>query len=233
MRRTGLALVAACLLPAPVAMARAGCAAPTLDFLWGLPAIRQAMLTQHAAGVELQRLPQARQGTQPAGHWVHLSGSGPVHGALAWVPCTAAGQTASAAWVRTRAAGVRVLNSGGFVGWSGLPLQGPLPARLVLTHRHTGTGLESHATLVVALQRGRLRVLLRETTYELASLREQHQTTRHITGLSPGLRVQVRSETTVDGRQQARSQRPLCWLPARQQYGRCSALIKALRGSTV
>ena len=206
----------AVLLCAAATLAQSACPAPTLDFLWNQPSIRKALLSQNAAGLELHRMPQVQPGPHGAGQWVHLGASGPVHGVLAWVPCG----------VSRHASDLRVLDTGGFVGWSASPAQGPLPPRLALTHRRTGTGIELHETVVVALQRGRLHVLLREVTHEALALTEQRETKRYLTWQGRGMRVAISTATQVDGRDLAPTYRQLCWVPKHQHYGRCPAAGK-------
>jgi len=195
------------------------CAKPTMGQLIAQPAIRAQLLSRSPDGMELKVLPQhapsGRGGTQGrgrlVGHWVHLSESGPANGALAWWPCSAVAERRA----------VPALSSGGFVAWRVLPAEGTLPTRLVLTHRHTGTGLESHGTQVIEVDGGRLRVLLEATTFETAALAQQHETHAELLGLQPGRRVTVQTTQLVDGERQRRKTRHWCWSAPRRTYGAC------------
>ena len=195
----------------------AACPAPTLQSLRSSTAVRAQLLSERTDGLQMVLLPQARtRDGALAGHWAHISESGPLNGTLVWVPCNL--EVRSSSRLHTQPA-VQAIPSGSFVAWRTLPAGGTLPPRLVLTHRRTGTGLESHQTEVVAVVAGRVRVLLRAVTWELAALEKLHETTASIAGLQAVMRVTIRTSIMVDGQPASRHTEHRCWGPRRSVYG--------------
>lgn len=115
------------------AMARTMPAAPTVC---QPPSPTQAWVSATREGALLSpRLDEANwrikrnESAGKAGHWIHLSASGPVHGALAWWPCGAS----TAHWIPT----------GSFVSWKkGPQLPRQRAGSVWLETEQFGTGLQ-------------------------------------------------------------------------------------------
>lgn len=120
------ALIASWVLVAALA-AQAACRAPAKALAWQ-SAVRDGgllSLNVDSAGFEVRRGAQGG----PPGHWLHLSDSGPVNGALAWWPCGAR----RTAWAAT----------GGFGAWrTGPKMTGAGLRFLWLETQRYGTGLQ-------------------------------------------------------------------------------------------